>query len=108
MMRRRRPLARAAIVGGAAYHVGKKNAQNQAYEAEQDQQIADLQAQQAAQQQPQYAPPPPQQYAPPPPAAGGMSPDAIQQLTQIGQLHEQGVLTDEEFAAQKAKILGTA
>ena len=37
-----------------------------------------------------------------------MSPDAINQLTQIGQLHEQGVLTDEEFAAQKAKILGTS
>jgi len=109
-MRRRRPLARAAIVGGAAYHVGKRNAQNQQYAAEQDARISDLEAQQAAGQQPEYAPPPPQQYAPPPaaPAAGGMSPDAIQQLTQIGQLHEQGVLTDEEFAAQKAKILGTA
>jgi hypothetical protein len=40
------------------------------------------------------------------PAAGGMSQDQINQLTQLGQLHEQGVLTDEEFAAQKAKILG--
>ena len=57
---RRRPLARAAVVGGVAYHAGKKGAQNSAAEQSQDQQIADLQAQQ------QYAPPPPQ-YAPPPP-----------------------------------------
>ena len=64
-MMRRRPLARAAVVGGVAYHAGKRGAQNSAAEAAQDQQIADLQAQQA---QPQYAPPPPQ-YAPPPPAA---------------------------------------
>jgi hypothetical protein len=108
MMRRRRPLARAAIVGGAAYHVGKRNAQNQQYAAEQDARISDLEAQQAGAQQPQYAPPPPAAAPPPPPAAGGMSPDTIQQLTQLGQLHEQGVLTDEEFAAQKAKILGTS
>ena len=50
----------------------------------------------------QAAPP----AAPPPPAAGGMSAGAIDELKQLGQLHEQGVLTDEEFAAQKAKILG--
>ena len=108
MMRRRRPIARAAIVGGAAYHVGKRNAQNQQYAAEQDARISDLEQQQYAQQQPEYAPPPPAAAPPPPPAAGGMSPDTIQQLQQLGQLHEQGVLTDEEFAAQKAKILGTA
>ena len=78
------------------------------YAADQDARISDLEAQQAAGQQPQYAPPPPAAAPPPPPAAGGMSPDAINQLTQIGQLHEQGVLTDEEFAAQKAKILGTS
>jgi len=108
MMRRRRPLARAAIVGGAAYHVGKKNAQNQQYAADQDARISDLEAQQSMQQQPQYAPPPPAAAPPPPPAPGGMTPDTIQQLTQLGQLHEQGVLTDEEFAAQKAKLLGTS
>ncbi len=108
MMRRRRPLARAAIVGGAAYSVGKSRANASQAEAEQNAQIQELQQQQYAQQQPQYAPPPPAAAPPPPPAAGGMSPDAIQQLTQLGQLHEQGVLTDEEFAAQKAKILGTS
>ena len=35
-----------------------------------------------------------------------IAPDLIGQLTQLGQLHEQGVLTDAEFAAQKAKLLG--
>jgi hypothetical protein len=35
-----------------------------------------------------------------------MSEDAMAKLKQLGELHEQGVLTDEEFAAQKAKVLG--
>jgi hypothetical protein len=97
---------RAAVVGGAAYHVGKRNAQNQQYQAEQEQRISDLEQQQYQQQAPQYAPPPPAAAPPPPPAAGGMSPDTIQQLQQLGQLHEQGVLTDEEFARQKSLLLG--
>jgi Short C-terminal domain len=45
--------------------------------------------------------PPAYEQGPPPAAA-----DPIQQLKELGQLHEQGVLTDEEFAAQKAKLLG--
>jgi hypothetical protein len=32
-------------------------------------------------------------------------PDPIEQLKELGQLHQQGILTDEEFAAQKAKLL---
>ena len=39
--------------------------------------------------------------APPPPAA-----DPIEQLTKLGELRDKGVLTEEEFAAQKAKLLG--
>ena len=39
------------------------------------------------------------------PSAGGMSDDMIDQLGKLGQLHEQGVLTDDEFAAQKQKLL---
>jgi hypothetical protein len=50
-------------------------------------------------QQPQYAPPPQQDYAPPP------APDPIEQLTKLAALKEQGILTDAEFVAQKAKIL---
>jgi hypothetical protein len=47
-----------------------------------------------------------QEQAPPPAAPAAAAPDPIEQLKQLGQLHEQGVLTDQEFAAQKAKILG--
>ncbi|MGH2838242.1 MAG: SHOCT domain-containing protein [Thermoleophilaceae bacterium] len=41
----------------------------------------------------------------PPPAAAPAGPDPIEQLKELAQLHQQGVLTDEEFAAQKAKLL---
>jgi hypothetical protein len=41
-----------------------------------------------------------------PSPAATPAPDPIQQLKELGQLHQQGVLTDEEFAAQKAKLLG--
>ena len=94
---RRRPLLRAAAVGGGAYMAGKSRARSQDREMEQEQRIDDLEAQ----------PPPPAYAAPAPaPAAAGPSDDAIAKLTQLGQLHEQGVLTDEEFARQKALLLG--
>src|SRR3954471_17449086 len=100
---RRRPLARAAVVGGVAYHAGKRGAQNAAAEQSQDQQIADLQAQQ------QYAPPP-QQYAPPPPAApaGAGSDDMVAQLTNLKSLLDQGIRTQAEFDMQKQKLLAGA
>ena len=41
----------------------------------------------------------------PAPAAAPAGPDPIEQLKELAQLHQQGILTDEEFAAQKAKIL---
>ena len=47
-----------------------------------------------------------QEQAPPPPAPAAAAPDPIDQLKQLGQRHEPGVLTDQEFAAQKPKILG--
>lgn len=54
--------------------------------------------------------PPPQQYAPPPPAEYYEPPaqqdDMITQLERLGALKAQGLLTEEEFAAQKAKLLG--
>ena len=40
------------------------------------------------------------------PAPAAAAPDPIQQLKELGELRQQGILTDEEFAAQKAKILG--
>ena len=39
-------------------------------------------------------------------AAGGLSAEVIGQLKQLGELHEQNVLSDEEFASEKAKLLG--
>ncbi len=73
---------------------GKHRARSQQGEADQNAQISDLQSQQAAQPAPQA----------PPPAAGPSS-DAIERLKELGQLHEQGVLTDQEFSEQKAKLL---
>jgi hypothetical protein len=91
---RRRPLMRAAVIGGGAYHMGKRRAESQEQDAYQDQRIGDLESQQQA-----AAP------AAAPAAAGGMSADALDRLQELAKLHEQGVLTDEEFAAQKQKIL---
>ena len=104
---RRRPLLRAAAVGGGAYMAGKSRANAQQREYEQDQQIADLQAQQtmAPEQPMQYAPPPPPPPPPAPAAPAGPTDDMIARLTQLGQLHDSGVLTDEEFAQQKARVL---
>src|SRR3954454_19235810 len=90
LLRRRRPLLRAAAVGGGAYLAGKHVARNQEAEAYQDQRIDGLES---------------QGQAAPAPGAGGLGPDAIQRLQQLGQLHEQGVLTDDEFTAQKAAVL---
>lgn len=50
-----------------------------------------------------YAAPPPEPQYEPAPAAPAVDP--IQQLKELGALHEQGILTDDEFAAQKAKLL---
>ena len=105
---RRRPLMRAAMVGGAAYHVGKTRQESQYREQEQEQRIQDLESQQYA--APAQAAPPPPAYAAPPapaPAAGGITDDAIEQLTKLGQLRDAGVLTDDEFEQQKRKLLGT-
>ncbi len=95
---RRRPLLRAAAVGGGAYAMGKHNARRQ--EEQQDQ--AFEQGQQSA--APAYAPAPP--AASTAPSAPAMSADVTARLGELGQLHEQGVLTDVEFAQAKAKLLG--
>jgi len=80
-------MARTAVVAGTATAVSNRVSRRQ----------ADRWSQQESQQY----------YQEPPPAApqAAAAPDPIEQLKQLGQLHEQGVLTDEEFAAQKAKLL---
>jgi len=108
MLRRRRGmgLLGAAAVGGVAYAAGNKYANNRNAEQDQNDQIAYLQAQQAEQArqaQMQQAPPPP------PPAQAAAAPPSmdqkIAQLQELAGLKTAGVLSDEEFAAQKAKIL---
>ncbi len=97
---RRRPLLRAAAVGGGAYVAGKSVArrrdEREAREAGQEARIADLEAQQAQ----GYAPPP---AAAPPPAGGSSVAD---QLALLAALHRSGALSDEEFTAAKARLLG--
>jgi putative oligomerization/nucleic acid binding protein len=86
-----RGVARTAVVAGTATAVSNRVSRRQAsrwgYTDE-------------AQQQE----PPPQEYAPPPPAEP--APDPIAQLRELAQLKADGILTEEEFTAQKAKILG--
>ena len=99
-MRRRggliRSAARTAVVAGTATAVSGRVAHNQ-------------QQRWAGQEQAQAAPAPapaPVAAAPPPaPAAPEVSPE-IAELQQLAALHEQGILTDEEFAAKKAQVLG--
>jgi hypothetical protein len=89
---------RAAVVGGGAYVAGRsmgRRAEQQQAEGEQDQRISDLEQQQA--------PPAPQQQGP---GAAATSP-MIDQLNQLATLHQQGILSDEEFTAAKAKLFGT-
>jgi len=89
-----RGMARTAVVAGTATAVSNR--------------VSRRQANRWAQQDAQAYEPPPQQYAPPPaqPPAGNGGPDMIEQLKELAALKEQGILTDEEFAEQKARILG--
>lgn len=98
MMRRRRPLARAAMVGGGAYYAGKKRAEGQAEtagrEGDQEARLEALESQQAA-------PAAPAESAAP--AVGGD--DMVAQLQNLKGLLDSGVLTQAEFDAAKAKVL---
>jgi Short C-terminal domain len=96
MFVRRRPLMRAAMVGGTAYYAGKKGQERRGREDDQEERLQQLEADQS-----QQAPAPA-----PAPAAGGMTDDTIEQLKKLGELRDSGVLTDEEFDAQKRKLLG--
>ncbi len=101
-----RGVARTAVIAGTATSVSNRVSRRQAGRwAAKDQSAYDAEA---AQQQEAPPPPPPAAYAPPPPPppAPDMN-DKFAQLQQLGELHTQGILTDEEFAQQKTKILGS-
>ena len=93
-----RGVARTAVVAGTATHVSNNVSRRQANRwAEQNE------------TQPGYMAPvqtaPQQQYVEAAPAAPAEDPQ-ITKLKELGALHDQGILTDEEFAAHKAKLLG--
>lgn len=88
-----RGVARTAVVAGTATAVSNRVSRRQAERW-------------AAQDQDRYAGP---QYAEvqPAPAAPAAGASTVDQLKELAELKQQGILTDEEFAAQKAKILGS-
>ena len=95
---RRRPLLRAAAVGGGAYLAGKsvarRRADQQYQDAEQEARLSGLEQQPGA-------------GGPAPAAQGPAGPSLMDQLSQLADLNKQGVLSDAEFSAAKAKLLGT-
>ncbi len=105
-----RGVARTAVVAGTATAVSNRVSRRQ----------ANRWSQQSAPQQsepqysePQYSEPPVQyvQVAAPPPAplapAAPAAPDLVTQLKQLAELRDQGILTDDEFQAQKTKLLAS-
>jgi Short C-terminal domain len=93
-----RGIARTAVVAGTATAVSNRVSRRQAQRWQQQGTYP------YNQQEPAYQEPQPQ-YAAPPEAPA--APDPIQQLKDLAELKDQGILTEEEFAAQKAKILGS-
>lgn len=94
MFRRRRPLARLAVgaaTAGVAYHAGQRRAHQDEYNDQAAEAYATTQA-----------PPPPQYVAPPPASTGG----EVDELGRLAQMHDSGALTDDEFVAAKAQLLG--
>jgi hypothetical protein len=81
-------VARTAAIAGTATAVSNR--------------VSRRQADRWAQQEPQQG-----QYYEAPPAPPAPAPDPVQQLKELGELRDKGVLTEEEFAAQKAKLLGS-
>lgn len=95
-------IARTAVIAGTATAVSNRVSRRQLnrWSQQEDQQYAQQQYQ-------QQQPPPPQYYQQPPPPPPPAPPrDTVTQLKELAELKSQGILTDAEFQAQKAKILG--
>ncbi|MFJ7779911.1 SHOCT domain-containing protein [Streptomyces yangpuensis] len=93
-----RGVARTAVVAGTATAVSNRVSRRQAGRWQQQ----EYEQQQAYQQQAAAAPPPP----PPAPPAGDDMSSKLDQLQKLGELKAQGLLTEEEFAQQKSRLLG--
>jgi hypothetical protein len=91
-----RGVARTAVVAGTATAVSNRVSRRQ----------ADRWARQGYYDEPEPAPAPAPAAPAPAPVAAAPTQDSIEQLKQLAALKEQGILTDAEFAVQKAKILG--
>jgi hypothetical protein len=94
-----RAVVRTAAIAGTATAVSNRVSRRQAERWQQEVSSPYDQPEPA----PAYAEPAPAYAAPAPTAPQA---DMIQQLKDLAALHEQGVLTDEEFQAQKARVLG--
>jgi isopropylmalate/homocitrate/citramalate synthase len=107
MFRRRRPSLRAAAIGGGSYVAGKRAAQRTAEPAqpedEQNERLATLEQQRQAQAQGRSHGQPGGNAA----RKSGPAPSMLEQLKQLAALHRHGALTDAEFSAAKAKLLGS-
>jgi predicted cobalt transporter CbtA len=101
MPRLLRGVARTAVVAGTATAVSNRVSRRQANRWTQQSEA------EAYEQQQQYAPPPQYAQPAPAPAPAAAAPDPIEQLQRLAELKNQGILTDAEFEAQKAKILAS-
>ena len=98
-------MARTAVVAGTASAVagGVHHRQQERWERNAEAEAYEQQQQAAAYQQQAAAAAP---AAPAPAAGGALDPAALAQIEQLAKLKESGALTEEEFAAAKAKLLG--
>jgi hypothetical protein len=108
-------MARTAVIAGTATAVSGNVARRQAGKAQQAQMAAEMQQEQMkaeirsemeAEAAAAAAPPPPAPAAAPAPAPAPAADDTMAKLQQLADMKAQGVLTDAEFAAAKAKLLG--
>lgn len=99
-------IARTAVVAGTATATSNAVNNRAARKRSAEQQTAAPPPAAAAPPPPAYAAPPPAYAAPPPPPPPGAPVDLVGKLKELSDLHSAGALSDAEFAAAKAQLLG--